>query len=635
MLGVSLLLVWIGAVSLSQFLHNNQMAQIREDIDKRSALFSTTLMDALISEDIPILETSLAGLVEIHDNLIGAEFCNYENRPLLRWGEDIPSCNLQQAAEESKQQQIVTSYREILFEGERFGAIALRWDMDKPYQQLQQQIQGIVGLLVVAVLLLALVLFVLVRFMVVRPIRRVDHYLRQVESSELASESAGSYSSRELVHLCEGVMALLQSMAAEAKLRDEREELLATLEEKVVERTQDLKRSNDQLSSIMENMGDALFVLGEQREILVTNPAAERLFQQLDSEQDFSVGFERLFPSELKPLIDKILSSQKLYSERLLFSDDQQNKVLLELTCSPLPVGEDRLHRLILLRDVTRQHDQEEREQMIAFRSGVAEVSASMKHNIGNQLAGVNGKIYQIKGAEQAVVKTADFLLQMAEQIEQMPTEKSKLILEHSGKVLNDTMQKQLHGSIEEIESTLLKIAETIRRQEEQSPSMRQLSRFHPRSFFKESAGMLQKQLRKQGVELEIVVEEGLNEVHLPRNQLQLNFLALLTNAIEAIKEGDVEDGVIRVDFRSQKREGQPGFLLQIEDNGVGVESEQLEHLFAAGYSSKGMPGHGLHSSGNFVKSMKGEILLKSEGLGKGATVEIWLPEQGTLSAAS
>ena len=635
MLGVSLLLVWAGATALSQFLHSNQVSQIREDIDKRTALFSTTLLDALLSEDVPVLETSLQGLIGIHDNLIGAEFCNYQNRPLLRWGSDIPGCNQQHPTQVQDDVrnggQIVTAYREIQFEGERFGAIALRWDMTTPYQRLEQQIQNIVNLLVASALFLALVLFGLVRGMVVYPIRRIDHYLRQVESSESITKDAGSFSSRELAHLCEGVVALLQSMAAEAKLRDEREELLATLEEKVVERTQELRQSNDQLSSIMENMGDALFVLGAGDEILVANPAAEQLFSKLARAEGVQGVFIDLFPPELHTLLQQTLLSQQPCKESLLFSDDEQNKILLELAVYPLPEEQGILQRLVLLRDMTRQHDQEERERMIAFLSGAADVTTSMIHNIGNQLVDVNGKIYKVKDAQKAVVKMATFLIRLAGKIDQLPVENSKATLEQSGKVLQRLAETDLGESVSEIESATIKIAETVRQQEKKQPKTRQLSRFHPRSFLVECTAQQEGRLQQLGIEVRIEVEPGLNEVYLPRNELQLTIEALFDNAIEAIEATHRQDGLIIVRLYPQKHEEQQGFLLEIEDNGIGIESQQMDQLFISGYSNKGAEGHGLHSSANFIKSLAGQIELHSEGMDSGTTVEVWLPDQDTL----
>ena len=157
----------------------------------RSALFSTTLLDALVSEDTPILETSLSGLVEIHPNLLGAEFCNYQNHPLLRWGENVPECHPDAVVKGLDQNLILTTYREVIFEGERFGAIALRWDLVESFKNLEQQVQQITTMLVFAVLLLALVLFILVHLLVVRPIRKVDDYLHSITSGNIGKQVVG------------------------------------------------------------------------------------------------------------------------------------------------------------------------------------------------------------------------------------------------------------------------------------------------------------------------------------------------------------------------------------------------------------------------------------------------------------
>ena len=626
MLGVSLVLVWIGATTLSQLLHSYQQQQIQQDIDKRTALFSTTLLDALVSEDTPILETSLSGLVEIHPNLLGAEFCNYQNHPLLRWGENVPECHPDAVVKGLDQNLILTTYREVIFEGERFGAIALRWDLVESFKNLEQQVQQITTMLVFAVLLLALVLFILVHLLVVRPIRKVDDYLQQVEHSEEVEKTSATYNSKELIHLCEGVMALLESMAAERELRDEREQLLATLEDKVIERTRDLKKSNDQLSSIMENMGDALFVVNPQGEILVSNPAAKALFPAY-AETLEGVILNALFPPELIPQVDQLLSSTALCCDRLLFSNSDMSKVLLELSFAPLPMEEED-HKLVLIRDITRQHDLEEKEQMIAFQSGVAEISANMMHNIGNILAGLSGKTFQMRNGEKMVLKGSTLLHKLSEQVEELSPEQLKTVLQRTEDMLVGVVEKEWSTPLQQLELQLQDIAEIVRQQEHSSKPHFQLSRFHPHSFFKEVVSLLAPQLQKYSISTEIDVASGLNEAYLPRNQLLPVVTALVQNAIDAIRLQQPQNGQITIRFSTAVRNKQPGLKLLIEDNGIGIESEDTSQLFAAGHSAdQDKQGRGLHNSGNFVKSFGGTITLQSYGVGKGAILEIWLPK--------
>ena len=63
-----------------------------------------------------------------------------------------------------------------------------------------------------------------------------------------------------------------------------------------------------------------------------------------------------------------------------------------------------------------------------------------------------------------------------------------------------------------------------------------------------------------------------------------------------------------------------------MSDNGVGFDGKDARMFFAAGYSTKESgTGLGLHSAANFVVGSGGRIDLSSEGVGKGATVQVQL----------
>ncbi len=619
MLGVSLLLVWLGSMALTRVMYDNQFQQLQDEIDKRTQLFSSTLLDALISEDTPVLETALQGLVELHPNLVGAGFCDYRNEPLLSWGSNVPDCKTELNQLVWNSATILTSYRQIRFEGERFGAIALRWDLSLQFIKLKRQVEQFVFSMIVAVLFLALVLFVLVRFMVVRPIRKVDHYLREVESNEV-SERTGSYSSKELIHLCEGVKSLLESMAAESRLRDEREQLLATLEEKVIERTQALKQRNEQLSSIMENMGDALFVTDLEGNILISNPVAAKFFEL--EQGDAPLQFQQLFPGPHWEKIEAGLQSVQLVTESLLFSDQTHNKTFYEITFSPLPDQQ----RLILVRDSTQQHDLEEKEQLLAFQSGIAEMSANIMHNIGNILVRLNGHVLKMRSSNQTLEKIPQILEHLSGDVP-VPDVKRDQVVAQSCRLIRHISEEELEPQLSALERGVEDVANIVRLQKSHVKPIFQWGYFHAYSFIKDLLTVSKHQLQQLDIQVDIEVDKTLSELYLPRNQLFQALVGVVQNSVEAIGEGETEQGMIEVALFPEKRNAVEGVTFSITDNGVGVEPDRLQELFTFGFTTKkDRHGEGLHATANFVKSFGGEIALSSDGVGKGATVILWFP---------
>ncbi|WP_127579835.1 MHYT domain-containing protein [Paenibacillus koleovorans] len=106
--------------------------------------------------------------------------------------------------------------------------------------------------------------------------------------------------------------------------------------------------------------------------------------------------------------------------------------------------------------------------------------------------------------------------------------------------------------------------------------------------------------------------------------QLLLN---LLSNASKFTKEGQV-----RLKVTYAKEQGIAGVAFRVEDSGIGMTPEQMEHLFEAfrqGDSSTtkkfGGTGLGLAITKKITEMMGGTIHVESE-YGKGSTFTIWLP---------
>ncbi len=96
-----------------------------------------------------------------------------------------------------------------------------------------------------------------------------------------------------------------------------------------------------------------------------------------------------------------------------------------------------------------------------------------------------------------------------------------------------------------------------------------------------------------------------------------------LKNARDAVKEADVENRMITVQIEVSDTIAQ----IRIIDNGIGIERENLEKIFAYGYTTKEKGhGYGLHGCANNAMEMGGSLTVSSEGAGAGATFNLVLP---------
>ena len=66
-----------------------------------------------------------------------------------------------------------------------------------------------------------------------------------------------------------------------------------------------------------------------------------------------------------------------------------------------------------------------------------------------------------------------------------------------------------------------------------------------------------------------------------------------------------------------------------ISDNGCGILKENLKRIFERGYSSKGgeTSGIGLHWCANTMSSLRGRLYADSQGVKKGATIHLHIPQ--------
>ena len=66
---------------------------------------------------------------------------------------------------------------------------------------------------------------------------------------------------------------------------------------------------------------------------------------------------------------------------------------------------------------------------------------------------------------------------------------------------------------------------------------------------------------------------------------------------------------------------------LVVGDNGVGIPKENLERIFAHGFTTrKTGHGFGLHSAANAAKELGGSLSVRSDGPGRGAEFTLELP---------
>lgn len=128
--------------------------------------------------------------------------------------------------------------------------------------------------------------------------------------------------------------------------------------------------------------------------------------------------------------------------------------------------------------------------------------------------------------------------------------------------------------------------------------------------------------IRKFKIDVVIDLPENL-VIQAPRIKLLYVLTHIFSNSVHALESTEGK----RFIHVSWVKLGDDKAQLVIRDTGTGIDTQHLEDIFKAGFSTKsGRSGLGLHEAVNAMREMEGDLNIRSAGLGKGTTVILIIP---------
>ena len=144
---------------------------------------------------------------------------------------------------------------------------------------------------------------------------------------------------------------------------------------------------------------------------------------------------------------------------------------------------------------------------------------------------------------------------------------------------------------------------------------------FHMHRLLKETYMLIEHQMKMENILFQTDFSATNDLVLCNGNQIKQAGIAILMNASEAI----LDNGIILIKTRNPDN---AHIILEIQDNGTGIASEDIPHIFEPFFSTKEKAsgiGLGLAIVHGIVQSHNGKIEVDSE-LGKGTSISIQLP---------
>lgn len=269
---------------------------------------------------------------------------------------------------------------------------------------------------------------------------------------------------------------------------------------------------------------------------------------------------------------------------------------------------------------------------VVSRKAGMAEVAASVLHNVGNVLNSVNVSANlvskQVKQSKAANVSRVSALLQ--EQASDL-----------GGFLTQDTKGRQIPGYLEQLGQHLI---------EEQNSMARELESLTKNvEHINEIVATQQSYTRVMGmaetVSVKVLVEDAIqtDSVSLAKHQVAVTrnyveplpeittdkhkvlqiLINLLRNAKHACNDSEQSAKRVTVLVTAENEK----IKIEVADNGVGIPAENLTRIFNYGFTTrKTGNGLGLHISALAAMEMGGSLTAKSDGPGKGAAFTLELP---------
>jgi len=365
----------------------------------------------------------------------------------------------------------------------------------------------------------------------------------------------------------------------------------ALLEERVAERTAQLRASEARLRAIFDGAGIGIAIIDAEGRLRDSNPALQRMLGYSGEALEGMAFSSLLHPVDYGPALAayRELLAEESHSEQRTMEVRYVGKDGLwrwaNATLSLVHEDEGRAHLAIaMLEDVTERKQAQEALLHSEKLALTGRLAGSLAHEINNPLQSVVGCLglaYEMLDDE----KDAQRYVEIA-------TEE----LERVSRIVSRLHDLQRHANVSERESTDVNaLLEDV------------FVLSHSRQVV-------------QQIELQAALADDLLALLVAPDRIRQVFLNVVLNAIDAMPSG----GTLGV--RTAGTRDPAGVTISISDTGSGIDPDTLSTLFEPTYSIKADGiGLGLYVARSIVESHRGKIRAESQP-GEGTTFEIWLP---------
>ncbi|MBU2559897.1 PAS domain S-box protein, partial [archaeon] len=357
------------------------------------------------------------------------------------------------------------------------------------------------------------------------------------------------------------------------------------LEQKVVERTRELKTSEEKYRSLIETMNDGVGIIDKDNSISFANKRFGEILEYAPVELIGKEVFSLLDEKNREMLREELqIGTGKASIYELEWTTKTGKRVPTLVSAAPLYDEKGKYKgSFVVITDITERKRFEQQLRQSEKLAATGKLAASIAHEINNPLSGIKNCIYIL--------------------MDETEKDKSKEYLEMADKELD------------RIARIVRQMLDFYRPNKEEAMVPTKIN-----EVIGEVLNFMKPQLEKQNVKFSNEFDPDLPEIMASGEQLKQVFINLILNAMDAMpSNGNL---IIKTKFDNKN------IKIEFNDNGYGIPEDELENLFDPFYSTKKEgkgTGLGLSVSYGIIRAHNGMVDVWSEE-GEGTTFTITLP---------
>jgi len=296
--------------------------------------------------------------------------------------------------------------------------------------------------------------------------------------------------------------------------------------------------------------------------------------------------------------------------------------------------------------DISDRKRSEELERFGAFQAGIAEMSTTVLHNVGNAITAMIQDAANIAHAGSELLRVADLLdanvasaraeldantklANVADATNKLVTllQRQFAIQNEAARAIRGMSEDALRKPARRLNASVAHIADIVRIQQGAALPSGKRGTFSLTQAIQSALDMQGDAFVQRNILVSLKVDPTVELVTLSQNLMLQTLVNVIRNSVEAIDERSQKESFQASLKIEAKAMADDRFRLTLEDNGIGFEAVAKDSLFRFGYSTKPRgTGFGLPSVAVFAHESGGKVSMHSPGLGQGALLSLELP---------